>query len=358
MPPLRDLTGQKFGHLTVIKRAPNKGKKVAWECLCDCGNTTIVAGNNLTRKEYRTTTCGCRTGRKIIGEQHGELTIIEDLGIQDSRHRCKCQCSCGKILTVRYGNLISGDTTSCGDRVAHRVRSNWNDLTGQKFGKLTVIQETDKRIDNKIVWRCQCECGNTVDVISTNLRKGNTLSCGCYHKEVITNDISNKRFGKLVAIEPTEDRSGSSVIWKCQCDCGTICYKSASMLVTGGVKSCGCLISYGEEKIRNILNEHQILFKTQKAFESCRFDDTGALARFDFYIDEKYLIEFDGIQHFEYKNSGWDTEEHFKKTQKHDEYKNQWCKDNNIPLIRIPYTKLDTLCIEDLMLETTQFRVV
>ena len=110
--------------------------------------------------------------------------------------------------------------------------------------------------------------------------------------------------------------------------------------------------------IANILQRNNIIHEVQKIFETCRFDNTGALAKFDFYINEEYLIEFDGIQHFEYRNSGWDTKEHFEKVQKHDDYKTQWCRENNIPLIRIPYTKLDTLCIEDLMLETTQFRVV
>ena len=354
MPPLKDLTGKRFGHLTVIKRAPNKGSHVARECLCDCGNTTIVRGNNLTRENYRTTTCGCKIGKNIVGEQYGTLTIVEDLGNNNKQRECRCKCSCGKIITVKYSNLKTGNTSSCGDRQAHNIRGNWNDLTGQKFGRLTVIQETDKRIDGKIVWKCQCECGNTVNVISTNLRKGNTLSCGCYHKEVITNDISNKRFGKLVAIEPTEDRSGSSVIWKCQCDCGTICYKSSSMLVTGGVKSCGCLISYGEEKIRQILNQNNIIFETQKAYDTCRFSN-GRLAHFDFLIKDTYLIEYDGEQHY----FGWSYDaENLKIQQERDAYKNQWCKDNNIPLIRIPYTKLDTLCIEDLMLETTEFRVV
>ena len=70
MPPLKDLTGKRFGHLTVIKRAPNKGSHVAWECLCDCGNTTIVRGNNLTRENYRTTTCGCKIGKNIVGEHY------------------------------------------------------------------------------------------------------------------------------------------------------------------------------------------------------------------------------------------------------------------------------------------------
>ena len=78
---------------------------------------------------------------------------------------------------------------------------------------------------------------------------------------------------------------------------------------------------------------------------------------FDFYIDNKYLVEYDGEQHFIYRNSGWDTEEHFKKTKEHDQFKNQWCKENNIPLIRIPYTQLDNLKIEDLLLETSQFIV-
>ena len=83
-------------------------------------------------------------------------------------------------------------------------------------------------------------------------------------------------------------------------------------------------------------------------------------ARFDFFIQNSYLVEYDGSQHFNYSSNdkGWNTKEQFEKTQQRDAYKNQWCKDNSIPLIRIPYTKLDTLCIEDLMLETTEFRVV
>lgn len=61
---------------------------------------------------------------------------------------------------------------------------------------------------------------------------------------------------------------------------------------------------------------------------------------------------------FQCSESGWDTQEYFEKTQQRDNYKNQWCKDNNIPLIRIPYIHYDDLCIEDLMLETTKFRIV
>ena len=71
------------------------------------------------------------------------------------------------------------------------------------------------------------------------------------------------------------------------------------------------------------------------------------IALFDFYVDNKYLIEFDGFQHFD-PISEWYRPEY-------DKYKDQWCKDNNIPLIRIPYTKLDTLTIEDIKLETSEY---
>lgn len=61
------------------------------------------------------------------------------------------------------------------------------DLTGQKFGKLTVIKrDTDKsKINetNKTLWLCECECGNEVTVTRTNLMTGNTKSCGCYNIE-------------------------------------------------------------------------------------------------------------------------------------------------------------------------------
>ena len=56
-------------------------------------------------------------------------------------------------------------------------------------------------------------------------------------------------------------------------------------------------------------------------------------------------------------NTTWNNKENFLKTQERDALKNQWCKDNNIPLIRIPYTHLNNLKIEDLLLETSEYIV-
>lgn len=59
------------------------------------------------------------------------------------------------------------------------------DLTGQKFGKLTVLKKCGNTKEGKTVWLCKCECGNETKVIGRDLRNGHTQSCGCLHKEVM-----------------------------------------------------------------------------------------------------------------------------------------------------------------------------
>lgn len=75
-------------------------------------------------------------------------------------------------------------------------------------------------------------------------------------------------------------------------------------------------------------------------------------------MNNSYLIEYDGSQHFVADNYKWNTAEKLEKTKEHDAFKNQWCKENNIPLIRIPYTHMKEIIIEDLKLETTTYKEV
>lgn len=57
------------------------------------------------------------------------------------------------------------------------------DLTGRKFGRLTVIEEAGRDKFGAVLWRCRCDCGNESIVLSNSLRRGNTLSCGCLNRE-------------------------------------------------------------------------------------------------------------------------------------------------------------------------------
>lgn len=175
-------------------------------------------------------------------------------------------------------------------------------------------------------------------------------------------DITGTRSGWLVAIEPTEKRviygkNSSHVVWKCQClnpihTTPVFCEATTTAITTKNKTSCGCISSRGEAKIISILIENNIPFEQQKSFETCRNSKTNALLRFDFYIDNKYLIEFDGKQHFEELNNYWESLNAIKER---DSIKNKWCKENNISLIRIPYWKIDTLQINDLILEESEF---
>ena len=164
------------------------------------------------------------------------------------------------------------------------------------------------------------------------------------------NDLTNKTFGKWTVIEKTNKRaSNGGVYWHCICECGNEKNILAQSLLNGQSLSCGehSNISKGNSKIIEILNRNNIQYETEKKFNSCK--DKRELP-FDFYIENKYLIEYDGKQHFD-KNSIFD----YEYTHNHDLLKSKWCKENNIPLIRIPYTHYDNLCLEDLLLETSNF---
>lgn len=234
------------------------------------------------------------------------------------------------------------------------------DLTGYIIpDSNTEVLEFVEIKNHAAYWKCKCGCGNIFIARGADISNGHTRSCGCLSKQKAkelgnnnkgkrAQDLTDKRFGKLIARYPTEKRdSCRSIIWACECDCGNWTEVSTHALNQGTVKSCGCLKSNGELKIAQLLLENNIPFETQKSFEGCRFPDTNALAHFDFFVNQSYLIEYDGIQHFDIR-FGWNNEEIYHKTQERDKFKTQWCKDHNIPLIRIPYTKYDSLTIEDL----------
>ena len=74
--------------------------------------------------------------------------------------------------------------------MAESAKKRISDLAGQRFGRLLVVRATDQRNNNKVVWECKCDCGNTVYIKSTLLKNGTTKSCGCLRKETA---IENRR---------------------------------------------------------------------------------------------------------------------------------------------------------------------
>lgn len=283
----------------------------------------------------------------LIGQKFGRLTVLELTDKKKAKHWLwKCKCDCGNICYVLASNLKRGNTKSCGcifkESVFQNGKNQKEDIADKRFGKLITLYPTEKRIGSSVVWHCICDCGNECDVSAQNLKTGNTKSCGCYSKEVArekglnsVKDISGMRFGKLTCIKPTKKRKLRCVIWECRCDCGNICYVDTRSLKSGNTSSCGCLSSKGEQKISKILKKLNISFITQKTFNGCVNNKTNKKLKFDFYLPSyDCCIEYDGKQHFEECGLCDDS---LKDRQYRDNIKNEFCKNNDINLLRISY---------------------
>lgn len=290
---LIDLTGLKFGYLTVLERATNDiyGRS-QWKCKCDCGNITIIPSGDLRHKNRQ-------------------------------RRYCSNQCV---------------------------LKNKPIDLTGQRFGRLTVIKIYD---DKEHIyknwgakWVCKCDCGEETIVNSYDLRNGKVQSCGCLRKEVIS-DLRTKeimlgeRFGKLTVIKYLYNKDGHAW-WKCKCDCGNIISVTGVALRAKQKMSCGCLVSRGEALIESFLIDLKINYIHQYSFNDL-LSENGNKLKFDFAILNKNnillgLIEFDGFQHFIEQDIFNQTLEEI---QSRDIKKNQYCQLHNIPLIRFDYIEFN-----------------
>lgn len=245
------------------------------------------------------------------------------------------------------------------------------DATGQKYNRLTALTYLGYSKSGGRVWRCLCDCGNYINVPIGYLRNGNTKSCGCLlgdrtrkrNRQNSTIKIGDK-YGKLTVIgdaglKPAS--GGKNRHWSiCQCECGNIVEKMDNSFQSGGTQSCGCLISRGENIISKILDENHIVYGHNQSFEELT-KETGRPLRFDFVIYQNgtidRFVEFDGNQHRQGWDGGnWSNSENNKKIRERDEIKNNFCLSKGYILIRIPYHKIDTLTLEDIISNKYQIR--
>lgn len=224
-------------------------------------------------------------------------------------------------------------------------------MIGQKYGSWTVIEMGKKDNRNRTYWLCQCYCGKTKEIRSDNLKKQQSKTCNCKIKGHNIKDLSNMKFGKLIALYPIEKRhSDGSVIWHCRCDCGNEVDAVGWRLSNHHISSCGCLCqSVGEFNIQTVLQNNEIIFEQEKIFIDLQYQDTKQYPRYDFYLPEyNRLIEYDGEQHF--KTSGWDNDKNtLELRRKRDILKNEYAINHNIDLVRIPYFERNNITLEMLL---------
>ena len=158
--------------------------------------------------------------------------------------------------------------------------------------------------------------------------------------------------------EQTKRGNHWATFWVCKCDCGNETIVQSNHLRSGHTQSCGCLKSSYEYKVNNLLSENNFQFKTQISFDNLRSEaNKNQRFRFDYGIYNNgaldYLLEVDGEYHFvQTSKKGRLETQH-----KNDTIKNNYCFDNNIKLIRIPYTKVSELTADDLIYEKSKYKV-
>ena len=117
-----------------------------------------------------------------------------------------------------------------------------SNLIGLKFGKLTVCSLYGKNKRREFLWQCKCECGNDTIVPTNKLKNGHTKSCGCLTREY--EDLTGLKFGRLTVLKRVESplyKCGKHpVSWLCECDCGNTKIAQSRNLKAGITKSCGC----------------------------------------------------------------------------------------------------------------------
>lgn len=137
------------------------------------------------------------TAVNLVGRKFGRWTVIQRSANDSNRGaRWLCRCDCGIEGTVRASSLLNSHSSSCGcirkEKVALTGSLRRSKLTGKIFSRLTVLGLADTQKPRGVSWLCRCSCGEKVVVVSCDLLSGNIKSCGCLHKEI----LSKKRFGE------------------------------------------------------------------------------------------------------------------------------------------------------------------
>lgn len=367
-----DLAGQTFGRLyTLFPVKDKKENRTKWLCLCECKNLVVVVGTSLTKNYTRS--CGClnkdnlyhrhdKEREEMIDKRFGKLIVLSFEGIHDGRAIFKCRCDCGKEIVVRGNDLKMGRTISCGcakkEAIHKRHENAWDSFIGTKINFLTATKFVGTK-NEKAMFEFECDCGNKIISSAISVKSGKMKSCGCQKKEAMHKkyeDVWSSFIGTKINFLTAKKFIGTKngrAMFEFECDCGNKITSSAKDVKSGHIKSCGCIgSSYGEAFISKLLDDSKIQYRKQQTFDDLRSDNNLPL-RYDFAILNENnevirLIEYDGIQHFQPVDY-FGGEERFEHQQYHDALKNQYAISHNIPLVRIPYSKRDSMTLDDLL---------
>lgn len=201
----KDITNQKFGRLTakeVVRTVPGKGS--IWRCECECGGEKEVPAAYLLNGHTRS--CGCINAERqarldITGQRWGRLVVVRHVGYTTIEQTGKkqavwlWQCDCGNTKEIPATQVKHGGTRSCGCKAMEHITDlRKQDITGERFGRLTAVRPTEQRDNNgSVIWELRCDCGNLTYKTVNALKSGRVLSCGCKYRETRSETVKHRR---------------------------------------------------------------------------------------------------------------------------------------------------------------------
>lgn len=331
----KDLTNKQFGFLTVSHPVGQDFRnRVLWACKCKCGKNKTALASYLLCGD--TVSCGCKTRqiKDLSGQKFNRLTAIKVNGVKKKWTTWECKCDCGNIATVIGTQLQSGRVKSCGcllkENRASLVQKGkpyhfappMKDRVGERFGLLQIVSHVGRDKYNRFTWRCKCGCGNEKTISYHKLRYGGIKSCGCLMKKcrIVGHkiedhkidghksggckfDITNRRFGRLIAQKLVGHNKERAALWECKCDCGGTKITRGTFLRCGKTKSCGCLEQERQAKAESAVKRLMRLYLKHSAKRNHLFnlneeEFSNLISRDCFYCGIKPLQKLENQRNY------------------------------------------------------------
>ena len=335
---------ESFGYKLISKEYVNNTKPLLLQC--KHGHQFEISYNHF--QQYKIERCPYCNGSRFTFDYVKQYIesfeyILLSSEYNNANEKIEIMCDKGHIYKTTFSQFkyqnqrcpyCSGNAKYTYEEVKEYIESFGYELISKEY------------INSKTHLIVKCSCGNEYAVTFTNFKRGrrcNECNKSKWNKEKIISYINNETdFDFIRFIEFNKVLS----IIELKCKYGHIFTTRFNGIIYQNSGCPKCRKSKGEKKIYSILKNDNVYFLEQYKFDDCKYKNS---LPFDFYIPSLNIcIEYDGIQH--YKPSDYfGGYEKFLETRRNDVIKTQYCKQNNIKLIRIPYWEYDN--IEEILIK-------
>lgn len=368
---LKEFHPTKNGDFKLSDFSSGSEKKVHWKCFVVYDHEWESSINKRTNREG----CPCCSGRKVVSSNCLATTnpeLAEQWHPIKNKNSTPHNVTAGSRKKVWWKCSIAGDheweasinnrKNGCGCPCCSGYKAVKSNCLATTHPKLTVQWHPTKNKDltphnvtagsnKKVHWKCSTADDHEWEALINKRTSGKNCPCCAGKKVVLSNCLATINPKVATQWHPTKNNnltsynvtSGSKKIAYWQCESKSNHTWSAIIASRTRINGNGCPHcneSKGEKSIKKFLIDNKIIFESEKRFNECK---NKKPLPFDFYLtDYNLLIEYDGIFHYEPIEFVGGIKK-LKETQMRDKIKTKYAKDNNIHLLRIPYTEFDNI---------------